>query len=107
MIYNWYPTGQQAEALEEGRMKEVAAGAKTVGIIKRNGKISAFAAHCPHAGAPMCEGWVDARGRIVCPVHSYRFDPFTGYNSSGEGYKLRIYPVEIREDIVYVGLTEE
>ena len=43
-------------------------------------------------------------GRIVCPEHKYRFDPTNGRNTSGEGYKLFTYPVEIRVGEIFIGL---
>ncbi len=82
------------------------AGSKRIGLLKKGEGLHAFAALCPHAGAPMCEGWVDGLGRIVCPLHKYRFDPKNGRNTSGEGYKLFTYPIELREDGAYVGLRE-
>ena len=66
----------------------------------------AFAYKCPHASGIMAEGYVDAIGNIVCPVHRYKFSLKNGRNTSGEGYYLKIYPVEIREEGMYVGLPD-
>lgn len=93
-----------SDELVEGRITETSAAGKTIAVLKKDDKVFAFAAKCPHAGAPMCEGWVDARGHVVCPLHKYRFNPANGYNSTGEGYKLMTYPVEIRDGQIYVGL---
>jgi nitrite reductase/ring-hydroxylating ferredoxin subunit len=90
--------------LTENKLTETIVGDKRVGLLKRNDAVYAFTAACPHAGSPLCEGWLDATGRIVCPEHKYRFDPANGRNTSGEGYKLFIYPIEIRGDELYVGL---
>ena len=89
--------------LEENRLTETIVSDKRVGLLKRNNTIYAFTAACPHAGSPLCKGWIDALGRIVCPEHNYRFDPANGRNTSGEGYKLFTYPIEIRGDEVYIG----
>ena len=90
--------------LEELKPTETIVNGKKIGLLKKAGNLHAFAALCPHAGAPMCDGWVDGMGRLVCPLHKYRFDPANGRNTSGEGYKLFTYPVEVRGDEVYVGL---
>ena len=58
----------------------------------------AFAYQCPHAGGILAEGHIDATGNVVCPVHRYKFSIINGYNSSGEGFFLKRWPVEIRED---------
>lgn len=103
---NWVKVASyDVTTLEENKPTQVQAGEKNVGLIRRGDSVYAFAAKCPHAGAPMCEGWIDAMGRIVCPLHKYRFDPVNGRNTSGEGYKLFIYPVEIRNEEIWIGLV--
>lgn len=106
MIYTWHSTSVTISGLNENVPTETMAGDKRVGLLKRNGQLYAFAATCPHAGAALCEGWMDPQGRIVCPLHKYRFDPANGRNTSGEGYKLKTYPIEVRQDFIYIGLTE-
>lgn len=106
MLYNWYKAENILYAsLPEEKVTETLAGEKQVGLLKRGDMVYAFAATCPHSGARLCEGWLDAKGHIVCPLHKYRFSPANGYNSSGEGYKLKTYPVEIRNDEIYIGIT--
>jgi len=102
-IYKWYKAIAEDE-LDDGRMYECIVGEKRIGILKRGIQIFAFSATCPHAGAPLCEGWLDVQGRIICPLHKYRFDPANGRNVTGEGYKLKTYPIEIREGYIYIGL---
>lgn len=105
MIYDWHIVNSVLPAvMDENKPIEVLVNDKEVGILKQAGRIYAFAAKCPHAGARLCEGWIDAQNRIVCPLHKYRFDPANGRNTSGEGYKLKTYPVEIRDEHIYIGL---
>lgn len=105
MLYDWIAVESLTfEGLAEQKIQEVMLGGKLVGLVKISGSVYAFAATCPHQSARLCDGWLDAQGRIVCPLHKYRFDPVNGRNTSGEGYKLRTYPVEIRDGIIYVGL---
>ena len=75
-------------------------------IAKFKDEVFAFAWKCPHAGGVLAEGYIDALGNIVCPVHRYKYDMKNGRNISGEGYYLRHWPVEIREDAVYIGSKE-
>lgn len=67
-------------------------------------QLYACTAKCPHAGGQIGEGYVDALGNIVCPIHRYKFNLANGRNSSGEGYFLKTYPVENRPDGVFIGL---
>ena len=104
-LFSWYKVEEvSVSTLQERTLTEVRVGEKRIGLLKRKNTIYAFTAACPHAGGSLCEGWVDARGRIVCPDHKYHFDPANGRNTSGEGYKLFTYPVEIRGEEIFVGM---
>jgi nitrite reductase/ring-hydroxylating ferredoxin subunit len=104
-MYNWCQVEEfKPDDFMEGKMYQILLAGKAIGLVKQQGRIFAFSAVCPHAGASLCEGWLDARGNIVCPLHSYRFDPANGRNTSGEGYKLRTYPVDIKDDSIFIGL---
>ena len=77
---------------------------KKICIAKLNHALTAFAYKCPHASGVLAEGYLDASGNIVCPVHGYRFDTCHGRNTSGEGYHLKIYQIEKREDGWYINI---
>ena len=68
--------------------------------------IHAFAYKCPHAGGIMSEGFIDAMGNAVCPVHQYRFNLKTGRNYTGEDF-LKTYIVELRDSALYIGFEEK
>lgn len=50
---------------------------------------------CPHAGAPMQDGWL-YQGAVVCPWHRYRFSPVDGSCANNGRYRLPVYPVTMR-----------
>jgi len=54
----------------------------------------------------MATGEIDIQDNIVCPLHRYKFSLMNGRNVSGEGYYLKTYPVEVREDGVFVGIED-
>lgn len=76
---------------------------KTVCVALHNGELLACANKCPHAGGHLQEGFLDAMGNIVCPLHRYKFSLKNGRNISGEGYHLKTYPVEIRAEGIFIG----
>jgi 3-phenylpropionate/trans-cinnamate dioxygenase ferredoxin subunit len=39
-------------------------------------------------------------------VHRYKFSLQNGRNTSGEGYYLKTYPVEVRGEAIFVGLPD-
>jgi nitrite reductase/ring-hydroxylating ferredoxin subunit len=106
MAFTWHSTGKFLAGLEENKLTELTVSGKKIGILKRQSVVFAFTALCPHAGAPLCDGWLDAMGRIVCPLHKYRFDPANGRNTTGEGYKLFTYACEVRADEIFVRFTD-
>ena len=59
-----------------------------------------------NAGAAMLDGYIDGACRVVCAVHSMKFNLKNGREANGDGYRLKMYPVEVREDGVYVGIEE-
>jgi nitrite reductase/ring-hydroxylating ferredoxin subunit len=78
---------------------------KKICIAEYQGQWHGFAYKCPHASGIMANGQLDAMGNIICPLHRYRFSIKNGRNTSGEGYYLKTYPVELRADGIYVGLS--
>ena len=71
-------------------------------VARIDDQLFAFAFKCPHAGGLLADGYIDSLGNIVCPVHRYKYNMQNGRNSSGEGYYLKHWPIEHREDGVYV-----
>lgn len=93
-------------SLAEKTIVEVSAGGRRVCLLKIGGRLYAFSPHCPHAGARLCAGWVNAQGDVVCPAHGYRFSPKNGLNRSGEGYRLKTFPVKVEDDRIFVLLPQ-
>lgn len=51
----------------------------------------AFSKKCPHAGAPLDQGWIEG-GAVICAYHRQRFDLNTGKGAVGQGNFITIYP---------------
>ena len=79
---------------------------KKICLTRFEGAWYAFAYKCPHASGIMADGYIDALGNVVCLVHRYKFSLKNGRNTTGEGYYLKTWPVERREDGLYVGMAE-
>lgn len=106
--YRWYKIAGSEEEIpfNSNNIALVEVDGKTMSIGKHLTDFFAFAHKCPHAGGILSEGWIDSKGNVVCPVHGYRFNMENGRNISGEGYKLKHWPVEKRADGIYVGIEE-
>jgi nitrite reductase (NADH) small subunit len=79
--------------LGEGRMAQV--GASVIAVFRtRAGEVYATQAWCPHRGGPLADGIVGA-GKVICPLHSFKFDLATGQPIGGDCDALRTYPVTV------------
>lgn len=108
---NWYKVADIDE-LPEGRVKSAKAGVRTVALSHFDGQYAAMDNRCPHQGGPLGEGsietGVDGQCWIRCPWHGWDFDPLTGKPPGGhEDSGQETFPVEVRDDGVYVGLPPE
>lgn len=103
----WYWIGATADQIvPEGQLSVLEVAHKKISVCRWEGKLYAFAYKCPHAGGVLADGYLDAMGNVVCPLHRYKFNINNGRNVSGEGYYLVTYPVEKRPDGLYVGFAE-
>lgn len=110
MIFNkkfsWYKIADSIAEIDfaPNNLTLLNVAGKTITLALCNDKIFACQHKCPHAGGILAQGQMDAAGNIVCPIHRYKFNLQTGHNVSGEGYYLKHYEVEQREDGWYVKL---
>lgn len=106
--YIWHKIADHINEINfsSNNMTEAEIAGKNLCLARFNDQVFAVARKCPHAGGWLSEGYIDALGNVVCPLHRYKFDLKNGRNTSGEGYFLKNWPVEIREDGVYVGIEE-
>ncbi len=79
---------------------------KKICLARLDNKLFACTHKCPHAGGWLADGQLDPMGNIICPNHRYKYNLQNGYNTSGEGYHLKTWQVEIDEEGVYVLMEE-
>lgn len=106
--YKWYKIADSIEELQfsENNLLQVEVAGKKICIAKTLNGLAACAAKCPHAGGNMAEGFLDKSGNIVCPVHRYTFSFTNGRDVTGEGYYLKIYPVQVNDTGILLGIEE-
>lgn len=96
------------DELPEGRVKTVVAGHKSLALTHHQGQYGALDNRCPHQGGPLGEGSIE-NGLLRCPWHGWDYCPLTGQPPGGLDVDdaLETFPVEVRDDGVYVGLPVE
>ena len=106
--YTWYKIADSEKELffDDNNLLQTEVDGKKVCIARTNDKLFACTAKCPHAGGYLADGYIDAVGNIVCTLHRYKFSLQNGRNTSGEGYYLKTYPIEIRTEGVFVGIQK-
>lgn len=119
-------TGQQrrqrwpvarVDEIRPGECRLVEVKQRSIGLFNVNGTIVAVLNVCPHELAPVCRGRVGGTtlpsppgeyrwGRdgeiLACPWHGWEFDLLTGRALADERVRLRLYPVSIEDDTVYI-----
>src|SRR5690348_7803123 len=92
------------DELPEGRVKTVTAGLHSFAVTHFEGQYAALSNRCPHQGGPLGEGSIE-KGMLRCPWHGYDYCPLDG--SSPFGDSVPTFPLEIRDDGIYVGVEPD
>jgi thiamine pyrophosphate-dependent acetolactate synthase large subunit-like protein/nitrite reductase/ring-hydroxylating ferredoxin subunit len=94
------------DELAEGRVKTVTIGRWSLAVTHHGGAYGALDNRCPHQGGPLGEGSIE-KGLLRCPWHGYDYDPIDGHPPPGFTDAPARFPVEVRDDGVYVALPPE
>ena len=106
--YTWYKIANTVSEINfaPNGLTQIQVAGKTICLALHNNNLHACTQKCPHAGGMLADGYIDAAGNITCPLHRYKFSLQNGRNTSGEGYFLKIFPVELRNEGVFVGIAD-
>ncbi|HEX4705937.1 MAG TPA: thiamine pyrophosphate-binding protein [Pseudonocardiaceae bacterium] len=105
MADNGWHRVDPADVPEEGRVRGVVVAGRTVALSRCGDRFGALENRCPHQGGPLGEGSIE-KGLLRCPWHGYDYDPITGRPPEGFSDGVPTYPVQQRDDGVYVQLPE-
>lgn len=108
-VYLWHHVFEAgtmgANFVKEGVIRTIEVEGHRMLVVRRGEKLFAMRSKCPHNGASLERAYLE-KDEIICPWHRFRFCVESGENRSGEGYHLEHYPVELREDGMYVGIRQ-
>ena len=104
MVDTWTRATRISE-IADGGCKLFRVAGKQIALFRRGDAVHACNNRCPHEGYPLSEGDLDGDRVLTCNWHNWKFNLDTGENLYG-GDRLRIYPVEIRGDEVWVDLAD-
>ncbi|MFC7045422.1 Rieske 2Fe-2S domain-containing protein [Halobacteriaceae archaeon GCM10025711] len=89
-----------ADLADDGT-RVVTEGGQTIALIHHEGEVHAVDNRCPHMGFPLTEGTVDD-GVLTCHWHHARFELSCGDTFDPWADDVPTYPVEVRDDEVWV-----
>jgi nitrite reductase/ring-hydroxylating ferredoxin subunit len=84
----------QSELPPAGEVREFNAAGRAFCVANVGGTICVLNAECPHEGGPLGEGTIED-GRVVCPWHSYAFDPQTGESAQDPEVKAEVFAATV------------
>ena len=91
-------------AVAVGTLKGVVAKMQPIVVANVDGDLYALEDQCSHQEFPLADGELDGSD-VVCVYHGARFDACTGKNKSLPAVRpVRSYPVQARDDGIYVEL---
>jgi len=99
----WIDVGRPEE-LRFGPGAPVKIGDRWLAIFRVDDGYAAIDNNCPHAGAPLCDGTVQA-GKVVCFLHLWEFDLRTGQCEIGPDWNVASYPVRLHDGRLLVGMA--
>src|SRR5215467_13233785 len=96
----WHKVAERDD-LPPGRVRTVVAGRRSLVLTRVGDDFGALDNRCPHQGGPLGEGSIE-KGWLRCPWHGYDYDPLTGQPPEGFTDAPASYPVQERDDGVWV-----
>ena len=90
--------------LEQGRVTTVVVNDMALAVTRTERGFGVLDNRCPHQGGPLGDGELDSRGWLRCPWHGYEYDPISGEPPEGFDDTATCFPVDEREDGLYVEL---
>jgi len=104
MTANWHRV-DEVDVPADGRVRSVVVDGRSIALARCGARLGALENRCPHQGGPLGEGSIE-KGLLRCPWHGYDYDPITGQPPEGFSDSVTSYPVDQRDDGVYVQLPE-
>jgi nitrite reductase (NADH) small subunit len=91
----------RVEDIPVGEGRTVMVGGLRVAIFRSAEGFACTDATCSHRAGPLADGILADRS-VTCPLHQRRFDLTTGAAIGHDCPAVRVHPVEVRDDELYV-----
>jgi len=95
----------KTEDLPIGKSAIILVNGQEIAVFNYKNEYYAVLNKCPHKGGPLGEGRVQ-EGIVICPNHEWRFELKTGNSMQNPEMKVKIFPVRIKDEKIYVGFDQ-
>jgi nitrite reductase (NADH) small subunit len=92
----WVKLCPLTEAPTPNTVLEAEAEGIAICLANLNGELCALDNWCPHRRGPLGQGWIEGDA-VVCPWHSWAFNPKTGNADYPENEKVATFPLRIED----------
>lgn len=100
----WVDVGAIADIPLRGA-RRVRTGDGPVAIFRTaDGRVFALQDRCPHKQGPLSQGIVHD-GCVTCPLHNWVISLETGQAQGADEGSVATYPLRVKDDRVFLGLT--
>lgn len=96
-----YHRAASVSEIAPGTGKTVEVNAQEIALFNYHGEFYALSDICPHRGAPLAEGFLEA-GKVFCPWHCFDFNLQTGACTIVPSLCVQTYEVKVEGDAVFV-----
>ena len=84
-----------ASQIPVGEGKTFQVGTQKIAVFRsRDGRLFSTQAFCPHKNALLADG-ITGAGKLICPLHAYKFDLETGRSVGNDCAPLQTFRVEL------------
>jgi nitrite reductase/ring-hydroxylating ferredoxin subunit len=97
-----FVTVAKVGAIPEGEGRSFQAGDRLVAVFLQGGKYFAIDDLCPHMGASLGAGCLDAEGTVTCPWHAWRFRVRDGKWADNPRLAIDVFGVRVVGDEIQV-----
>ncbi len=87
--------------LNDGAGREFEIEGLVVAVFRNGNEVNAVDGMCAHQGGPLAQGDVDSKC-VTCPWHGWQYDITTGVNLLTGKKMIDCFPVEVREQVVWI-----
>ena len=101
----WIKLLDKEKLPESDSIRALRVEGKKICLIQNGKTLYATQRKCPHAGGDLSQGWCK-NGKLICPIHRYEYELQSGRGAPGQGDYINMYPIEVRNDGIYIGLEE-